>query len=132
MAAALVRSDAVAHCAGINQELGTQTYQRVHVEGTRMLVRAAQRAGVRRIAMISFLRARPHCGSGYHESKWEAEEIIRGSGLAYTILKCGIVYGRGDHLLDHITHALHTTRLFATLQGGGAVAPVAVEDVARA
>src|SRR5215467_9429180 len=27
--------EVVAHCAGINREIGTQTYQRVHIEGTR-------------------------------------------------------------------------------------------------
>jgi NADH dehydrogenase len=124
--------EAVAHCAGINRELGPQTYERVHVEGTQAVVRAAQRAGVGRIAMISFLRARASCGSGYHESKWEAEEIVRVSGLIYTILKCGIVYGRGDHLLDHISHTLYCSRLFATVGiHSAAVAPAAVEDVAR-
>src|SRR6267378_3124503 len=33
--------DAVAHCAGINREIGKQTYQRVHVEATRNVVDAA-------------------------------------------------------------------------------------------
>ncbi|HJS25010.1 MAG TPA: NAD-dependent epimerase/dehydratase family protein [Pyrinomonadaceae bacterium] len=33
--------DAVAHCAGINRELGEQTYERVHVEGTLNVVEAA-------------------------------------------------------------------------------------------
>src|SRR5690242_11506507 len=65
---------AVAHCAGINREIGIQTYERVHVEGTRHVVEAARLAGVGKIALLSFLRARPDCGSGYHESKWAAEE----------------------------------------------------------
>ena len=29
------------------------------------------------------------CGSPYHETKWEAEEIVRNSGLDYTVLKAG-------------------------------------------
>src|SRR6185436_2286769 len=36
----------VAHCAGINREIGAQTYQRVHVEATRNVVEAAKAAGV--------------------------------------------------------------------------------------
>src|SRR5690349_9079346 len=87
LATAFLGCEAVAHCAGINRELGTQTYQRVHVEGTRNVVCAAQRAGVRRLALTSFLRARPACGSPYHESKFAAEEIVRGSGTDYTVLK---------------------------------------------
>ena len=107
--------DAVAHCAGINREIGSQTYQRIHIDGTRNVVEAARRAGVRRIALMSFLRARPDCGSPYHESKWAAEELVRHSGLDYTIVKAGMVYGRGDHMLDHLSHSLHTLPIFATV-----------------
>ncbi|MCU1471492.1 MAG: nucleoside-diphosphate sugar epimerase [Glaciihabitans sp.] len=107
--------DVVAHCAGINRELGEQTYQKVHIDGTRAVVEAAERAGVRRIVMLSFLRARPDCGSPYHESKWAAEELVRGSGLDYTILKAGMIYGHGDHLVDHISHSVQTIPLFATV-----------------
>ena len=107
--------DVVAHCAGINREIGIQTYQKVHIDGTRAVVEAAQRAGVRRIVMLSFLRARPDCGSPYHESKWAAEELVRGSGLDYTILKAGMIYGHGDHLVDHVSHSVQTIPLFATV-----------------
>ena len=124
--------DAVAHCAGINREIGKQTYQRVHVEGTRHVANAAERAGVKKVALLSFLRARPDCGSGYHESKWAAEEIVRTSGLDYTVLKCGVIYGIGDHMLDHLSHAFYTFPVFAL---GGLqdkpMRPVAVEDVVR-
>lgn len=105
----------VVHCAGINRQIGRQTYQRVHVDGTRAVVEAASRAGVERIVMLSFLRARPDCGSAYHESKWAAEELVRASGLDYTILKAGMIYGRGDHLVDHVSHSVQTLPLFATV-----------------
>lgn len=124
--------DGIAHCAGINRELGAQTYQRVHVEGTQRVVNAAKRAGVNKVLLLSFLRARPACSSAYHESKWAAEEIVRSPGLDYTVLKAGIIYGRGDHMLDHLSHTLHTFPVFA---GVGlkeqSIRPVAVEDVAR-
>ncbi len=107
--------DVVAHCAGINRELGDQTYERVHVEGTRGVLEAARRAGVHKVIMLSFPRARPNCGSPYHESKWAAEELIRNSGLDFTILKAGMIYGRGDHLLDHLSHTVHSIPLFATV-----------------
>jgi NADH dehydrogenase len=122
----------VAHCAGINREIGEQTFSRVHIEGTRNVVEAAKRAGVRKIVLMSFLRARPNCGSPYHESKWAAEEIVRYSGLDYTIIKAGIVYGRGDHLLDHLSHALHTFPLLATVGfEEKTVRPLAVEDLTQ-
>ena len=121
---------AIAHCAGINREIGEQTYQRVHIEGTRNVVEAAKAAGVEKIVLMSFLRARPNCGSAYHESKWEAEEIVRNSGLDYTILKAGVVYGRGDHMLDHLSHALHTFPIFGLVgMKEKSIRPLAVEDL---
>lgn len=115
LTAAFAGCDVVAHCAGINREIGDQTFQRVHVDGTRAVVEAARRAGVQRIVTVSFLRARPDCGSGYHESKWEAEEIIRHSGIDHTILKSGMIYGRGDHMVDHVARAARTLPFFWTV-----------------
>ena len=122
--------DAVAHCAGINREKGKQTYQKVHVEATRNVVKAAQAAGVRKVLLMSFLRARPDCGSAYHESKWAAEEIVRDSGLDYTIIKAGMVYGPGDHMLDHLSHAVHTFPIFAMVGlKEKRIRPLAIEDL---
>ena len=130
LANAFAGCDAVAHCAGINREIGEQSYQKVHVEATMNLVRAAQQAGVRKIALMSFLRARPNCGSPYHESKWAAEEIVRNSGLDYTIIKADMVYGLGDHMLDHLSHALYTFPFFAMVgfrEKG--IRPLAIDDL---
>jgi uncharacterized protein YbjT (DUF2867 family) len=121
--------DAVAHCAGINRELGGQTYALVHVAGTANVVRAAEEAGARRIVHLSFLRARPACGSPYHESKWAAEEAIRASSLEWTVLKPGMTFGRGDHMLDHLSHSLYTFPFFVGV-GPCPVRPLAVGDVA--
>jgi len=122
--------DAVAHCAGINRERGKQTFQRVHIAATRNVIEAAKAAGVKKIILMSFLRARQKCGSPYHESKWEAEEIVRNSGLDYTIIKAGVVYGRGDHMLDHLSHALHTFPFFALVGlEEKSICPLAVEDL---
>jgi NADH dehydrogenase len=132
LTAAFQGCDGVAHCAGINRELGRQTYARVHVEGTAAVARAARTANVGRLAMVSFLGARPNCGSAYHQSKWAAEKTVRAAGIPFAILKCGIVYGRGDHLLDHLGRTLHTFPLFATVGWDSRpVAPAAVEDVVR-
>jgi NADH dehydrogenase len=91
-------------------------------------VRAAEQAGVRRLALLSFLRARPGCGSAYHESKWAAEELVRASNLEWTVLKPGMMFGRGDHMLDHLSHALHTFPVYIGV-GRRQVRPLAVGDI---
>lgn len=124
--------DAIAHCAGINLERGRQSYRNVHVLGTKAVVAAARAAGARKIVLLSFLRARPDCGSGYHESKWAAEEIVRDSRIDYTILKSGVIYGLGDHMLDHLSRALHSLPVFGLVGlHEREVAPLAVDDAVR-
>ena len=129
LAAAFQGCDAVIHAAGINREIGDQTFQRVHVDGTRAVVEAAQRAGVKRIVMVSFLRARPGSGSGYHETKWAAEKLIRGSGIPHTILKASMIYGPGDHMVDHVTRAVRSWPVFGTVGfGRRMVRPIPIAD----
>src|SRR5262245_8309039 len=132
LAKAFEGCDTVAHCAGINREIGLQTYKTVHIRGTRNVVDAARRACVSKVVLLSFLRARPNCGSPYHESKWAAEKIARGSGLDYPIFKSGMIYGLGDHMLDHLSHAFHTIPLLATVgYRTKSVRPLAIEDLVR-
>lgn len=104
--------DVVVHLAGINYERGEQTYENVHVRGTERVVRAASTAGVSKVILTSYLRARPTSGSAYHESKWAAEETLRQSNVSYTILKPGIVYGPGDQMLQSIVRTLMTVPMF--------------------
>ena len=120
--------DSVAHCAGINREVGPQTFSAVHVEGTANVVSAAESAGVTRLALMSFLRARPACGMAYHESKWAAEEIVRASDLEWTVLKPGMVYGKGDHFLDHLCSALMTFPVYVGI-GARRIRPLWIEDL---
>lgn len=124
---------AVAHLAGINLERPGQSFEDVHVQGTQNVVDAARVNSVPKVVLLSFLRARPGTSSPYHETKWQAEEIVRHSGLAYTVFKSGVIYGRGDHMLDHLSKVLHTVPVFPlvgfTARG---VRPVAVADAAWA
>jgi NADH dehydrogenase len=124
--------DAVVHCAGINREIGAQVFDAVHVRGTAMLIAAARASGVGHISVLSFLRARPDGPTAYHRTKWAAEALVRESGIPYTVLKAGVIYGRGDHMLDHLSRALRTFPVFGLVgMRDRPVRPVAVDDVAR-
>jgi NADH dehydrogenase len=130
LAKAFAGCQAVAHCAGINRERGDQTFEAVHVEGTRNVLAACRQARVRKILLTSFLRARANCGSPYHESKWEAEQLVRTSGLDYTIFKAGVLYGPGDQLTTRLGEVLQRLPLFAGIGfGDPPVRPVAIEDM---
>ena len=113
IARAIDGCDAVAHCAGINFERGAETFDAVHVRGTANVVRACGLAGIERLCHLSFLRARPGTGCAYHESKFAAEEIVRGSDLRWTIFKPGMIYGPGDRWVRHLARAFNAVPAFA-------------------
>ncbi len=104
---------AVAHCAGTSTETSEQTYQRLHVDGARSAVTAAERAGVKKFVLVSYLSVRPNVKSDYHTTKWQGEEIVRASKMNYTILKAGLVYGTGDHLLNNLSNLFRRMPIFA-------------------
>jgi len=122
--------DAVVHCAGTSVEDAQQTFHRLHVEGTRSAVTASERARVKKFVLVSYLNVRPNVKSEYHTTKWQGEEIVRASKLNFTILKAGLVYGQGDHLLNNLSNLFRKMPVFAAVGlREKTVRLVAVEDL---
>ena len=122
--------DAVVHCAGTSVEDAKQTFHRLHVEGTRSAVTAAEDARVKKFILVSYLNVRPNVKSEYHTTKWQGEEIVRASKLNFTILKAGLVYGPGDHLLNNLSNLFRKMPVFAAVGlKEKTVRLVAVEDL---
>ena len=92
--------DAVIHLVGIISEVGESTFENIHTRGTQNMVTAAQQAGVRRFVQMSALGTRPNAVSPYHQTKWAAEELVRRSGLEFTIFRPSLIYGRRDHFVN--------------------------------
>ncbi|MCS7338869.1 MAG: complex I NDUFA9 subunit family protein [Verrucomicrobiae bacterium] len=123
--------DAVIHLVGIISEVGNQTFENIHVRGTENVVRAAQMAGARRYIHMSALGTRPNAPSRYHQTKWAAEEIVRHSGLAWTIFRPSIIYGRDDQFVNMFLAMARFSPVLPLI--GGHVTkfqPIAVQDVA--
>jgi nucleoside-diphosphate-sugar epimerase len=132
LAQAFEGCDAVVHCAGTSVEDSKQTFHRLHVEGTRSAVTASERAQVKKFVLVSYLNVRPNVKSEYHTTKWEGEEIVRASKLNFTILKAGLVYGQGDHLLNNLSNLFRKVPVFAAVGlREKSVRLVAVEDLVQ-
>jgi NADH dehydrogenase len=128
---ALRGCDAVVNLAGIKRERGGQTFQAVHVDLVARLIDAMKAAGVRRLVHVSVLVARADPEHPYHDTKWRGEELVRASGLDWTILRPGVIYGVGDDLLSHLALMIHTAPVFPIVNDGGApMMPVHAGDVA--
>lgn len=88
--------EAIVHLVGIIQEVrGTgQTFQRIHVEGTRTIVDEALRAGFDgRFIYVSAIGASMSSPSDYSKTKYQAERIVIGSKLPYTIFRPSLILG---------------------------------------
>lgn len=120
----------VIHLVGIIQEAPGVTFRGVHVEGTRNLLEAAKRAGVRHFFYQSALGARPGAKSEYHKTKWEAEELVRQSGIPYTILRPALIYGSGDLFTIRLSDMLKTSPVMPIIGSGSSkIQPIYIDDV---
>lgn len=145
VARAMEGCDAAIHVVGIIFEDRRRdvTFQRIHVEGTGAVLDAARAAKVARFVHMSALGSRDNAVSDYHRSKWDAEQLVRASGLPFTILRPSLIHGPEGEFMQQVArwargHA--APWLFMPYFGGGVLGlgrkrllqPVFVEDVARA
>jgi uncharacterized protein YbjT (DUF2867 family)/membrane protease YdiL (CAAX protease family) len=132
-APALAGAGAIVNVIGIKRPDGAQTFEAVHVDGTRRLIEAAQAAHVPRFIHVSVVASRPDEDSPYHDTKWRAEQLLRESGLAATILRPSVIYGDGDDMLSHLAKMIRFAVLFPVVgRGESLLQPVDVRDVAEA
>jgi NADH dehydrogenase len=130
---ALKDIDAVIHIVGIISEAGAGAFENVHVRGTGNVVAAAKERGIKRFVQMSALGTRPNAVSRYHRTKWEAEEIVRGSGLEFTIFRPSLIFGPRDHFVNLFVKIIRHSPIVPVLGRRDAkFQPIAVETVAAA
>ena len=128
---AMVGIDAVVHLIGIRRERphDGMTYEAMHTEATYAVVDAASRQGVTRFIYMSSLGARPDAPSRYHRTKWESEEIVRKSGLRYTIFRPSIIFGQNDEFHPLLAELVHRNIVPVIDGGRSTLQPVARHNV---
>jgi uncharacterized protein YbjT (DUF2867 family) len=125
---------AVVHLVGIIRERPTAgtTFEMVHTQGTINVLEAAMAAGIRRLLHMSALGSRPGARARYHQTKWAAEEAVRASGLAWTIFRPSIIYGRGDEFVTMLARMVERSPVVPVIGSGRQrLQPVPVEHVAE-
>lgn len=129
---ALEGIELVIHLVGIIEERGEMTFQKVHVEGTRNLVDEAKRAGVKHFFYQSALGASLNSDAAYQRTKAEAEEIVKGSGIPYTIFRPSLVIGERDGFTEKLKELVRLGP-FVPIPGTGEARfqPIYVEDWVR-
>ena len=121
----------VLHLAALTGKSRPEEYFRVNREGTRTLIDACQRAGVKRFIYISSIAAKFRDQRRYYyaHSKLQAEELVRSSGLRYTIVRPTMVMGKGSPVLESLSRLAAAPVLPIFGSGRAQVQPVSVEDL---
>jgi nucleoside-diphosphate-sugar epimerase len=147
ISAAAEGQDVVFHVAAVTSALSEADFRRANVEGTANVVSAATAARVGRLVHVSSLAAagpsepgRPLRGdepprpvTAYGRSKLAAEDVVRGAGVPWTIIRPPMVYGPGDREFLRAFRAAHRLGL-SPVFGSGTQELVAVfaPDLAEA
>lgn len=123
--------DVVVHTVAIPTERHGR-FERVNAEGTRAVVREAERAGVRKIVHLSAIGASPESPYPFLRSKGQGQAAVTASAVAHVVLRPSVLFGQGDDFFPRLRFSLRFP--VVPLPGGGAARfqPLHVEDLARA
>lgn len=135
LAASIEGCGAVVNLVGIIREHRARgiTFDRLHTQATANMVAVTHEAGVTRYIQMSAVGTRPGAASRYHQTKWQAEEVVRASALDWTIIRPSLIYGPGDEFVSALARMIRRLPAVPVLGDGQyRVQPVAVEHVAEA
>jgi NADH dehydrogenase len=132
--AAMRGADAVVHLAAIAIERPGQDYTSVNMDATATLIDAARAAGVRRFIHMSQNGASSASPYPFLQSKGAAEDLVRATGLAWTVLRPSVIFGPEDEFVNVLARLVRLSPVVYPLPGGGVARfqPVAVDNVAMA
>jgi len=101
------------------------------VANSRILIRAAKEAGVRRIVHLSIANPTIDSPLSYYSGKAQVERAIIDSGLSHAILRPTVIFGVEDILINNIAWFVRHFPVFA-IPGSGQyqIQPIFVEDIA--
>lgn len=98
---------------------------------TKNLVDAAKKRKIKKLILVSSMSAKRNNPDDYGKVKQQVEEIIKKSGLNYTVLRPSIIYGKGSTSFNFIITKLRSIPFFVPIIGNGKyrLSPVHIDDV---
>jgi uncharacterized protein YbjT (DUF2867 family) len=122
--------DVVVHTVAIPTERQA-SFERVNAEGTRAVVREAERAGVRKIVHLSAIGASPESPYPFLRSKGQGQAAVTASAVSHVVLRPSVLFGPGDDFFPRLRFSLRFP--VVPVPGGGVARfqPLHVLDLAR-
>jgi uncharacterized protein YbjT (DUF2867 family) len=128
---ALEGIEAVVHLVAIIRETKQATFQKINFLGTKNLVQAARKLGVKRLIFMSNLGACPDQRFPLPYFKWLSEEEVRNSGIDFTIFRPSVIFGKGDGFITVLANIIKRFPIVPIIGSGKTrFQLISVEDVA--
>ena len=110
--------DTVFHLVGTEWKGIHAEFEEVDIRAARMFSKVAKGMGVERFIYLSHIGADRASAYNLLRAKAIAEAAIRESGVPYTIVRSGIVYGQNDHFTTTLREFVRNTRGPLLIPGG--------------
>lgn len=119
----------IVHLVGISRDVGESTFGRVIIGGTENIVKAAAGTQIKLIYM-SALHTTDKTSNLYLATKYAAEQIIKGSGLRYTIFNSSYMYGPRSPFINLMANFATMPIIPVLGPGTQKMQPIFVKDTA--
>jgi NADH dehydrogenase len=124
--------DTVVHLAASIRDQPHGSIEELNAVATLRLVRAAERAGVKRFLFFSAMNASHHSRTRFFRAKALAEEAVEESSLDTTVFRPSIIYAPGDPWLTLLDRLSRLPAVPVSGSGRAEFQPIWAEDVADA
>ncbi len=125
--------DTIVHAAFLTadrKQSAGNSYEKTNIQGTANLVKAAKKAGVKRIIEISGLGTKPDKPGSYMQGRYLAEKMLKESGLDWTIIQPSVLFGKNAPFIKGLADLIGTSPVIPLIGGGKIMfQPIWVEDV---
>ncbi len=135
---AFAGAEAVVHLIGSIAPPKGQTMQNLHVNQTKQLIDLCRKNQIKKVVMVTALGSSSAAASNYHSTKWQAEELLRTSGLNYIIMRPSLIFGRqvgnrDSKLVARLIQAIESKPVVPLINGGvNLIQPIFIGDLVDA
>lgn len=131
LASKLRSCDILVHLAGIGESSSRYSCTDVNTNLTSAVISAAKSARIKQVIFLSGLGASSSNPTEYFISKFQAERVIRASGLGYTILRPSFIVGHDGYLERLLNDQVKGGRVLVPGDGQCILQPISIHDVVR-
>ncbi len=138
VAEAFSQADVACHLIGSIAPKRGETPESTHIEQTERFVEHCCQAKVNKVIMVSACGADSQSDIAYHHTKWQAEQIIKESGIPAIILRPSLIIGkttglRNSKLITRLQDLIADKKAVPLVAGGhNKVQPLFINDLVEA